>query len=248
MISNQKAKYIKSLSIKKFRKKHEAFVVEGSKSVLELIKSDFIIELIVATNSFLNKYKHIINERQIEFFEISEDKLASLSGFTTNDSVLAVAKFHKNPGRIDLHVPTIVLDDVRDPGNLGTIIRTADWYGISQIIASPESADFYNPKVIQATMGSFTRVQVVYEDLEQYLGSSKNRNIYGGVLDGENIHDVEMSPDAIIILGNESNGVSNKILKHVTYKVRIPKFGNAESLNVAMSAAIFCDNYRRCNR
>jgi TrmH family RNA methyltransferase len=138
----------------------------------------------------------------------------------------------------------IVLDDIHDPGNLGTIVRTADWFGIRKIIASPETADFYNPKVISATMGSFTRVQVYYTDLATYLSGTKHR-IYGAFLDGTDIHSVRFTNGGLIVIGSESHGISAELAPFVREKVTIPKYGQAESLNAAIATAIICDNLRR---
>ena len=140
----------------------------------------------------------------------------------------------------------IALDDIRDPGNLGTIIRTADWYGIHTIIASEETADFYNPKVISSTMGSFTRVNVHYEDLQNFL-SKTHRKIYGAFLQGRSIHHESFASGGIILIGNESRGISKPLEKLVTDRITIPRFGHAESLNAAIATAVICDNIRRRN-
>ena len=138
----------------------------------------------------------------------------------------------------------LVLDDIRDPGNLGTIIRTADWYGIHKIVASVETADFYNPKVISATMGSFTRVSIFYTDLPQYLSGIKHR-IFGAFLNGKNIHEVSFAPGGLVVIGNESRGISATLNSYITDKITIPRYGEAESLNAAIATAIICDNLRR---
>jgi TrmH family RNA methyltransferase len=133
-----------------------------------------------------------------------------------------------------------VLDDIRDPGNLGTMIRTADWYGVKHIIASEESADFYNPKVLSATMGSFCRVQVFYTDIESYLRMVR-RPVYGTFLDGLDVHQVNFKEGGLIVIGNESNGISQSIEKLVTQKITIPRYGNAESLNAAIATGVILD-------
>jgi RNA methyltransferase, TrmH family len=138
----------------------------------------------------------------------------------------------------------IALDEVRDPGNLGTIIRIADWYGINKLVFSTHSAEFYNPKVIQATMGSFTRVEFFYADLNEVFSQWK-LPVFGAFLDGENIHQMGKINPGVILMGNESNGISSDLAKQVNHKVTIPGYGQAESLNVAIATAIICDNFKR---
>jgi TrmH family RNA methyltransferase len=139
----------------------------------------------------------------------------------------------------------LALDEVRDPGNLGTIIRIADWYGISKMVLSPNTADFYNPKVLQASMGSFTRIQFFYQDLSDFITTSSRIPVYGAFLEGENIHQAHLTTDGIIVMGSESHGISPHVERYVGRKITIPPFGKAESLNVAVATAIICDNFRR---
>jgi TrmH family RNA methyltransferase len=243
MLSKAKIKFVKSLQIKKYRKQEQCFVVEGVKSVQELLASDFEVVMLVATNEFL------ANNRlptSAEIIEATDKELASLGEFQSNDSVLAVARI-KVPSRLDPGPKefALVLDDIRDPGNLGTIIRTADWFGISKIIASEETADFYNPKVIASTMGSFTRCGIFYTDLATYLESKRGTRMFGAVLDGKDVHTVDFGSGGLIVIGNESRGISNDLAGFITDRITIPKYGNAESLNAAMATAIICDNLRR---
>ena len=139
----------------------------------------------------------------------------------------------------------LVLDDIRDPGNLGTIIRTADWYGINKIIASSETADFYNPKVISATMGSFTRTKIFYTGLESYLAGQTGRPIYGAFLHGNSIYQTDFSSGGFLVIGNESRGISERLEPHITERITIPRIGKAESLNAAIATAVVLDNIRR---
>src|SRR5690606_31050217 len=176
MLSKAKIKFIKSLQIKKYRKQEQCFIVQGAKSVQELLNSDFETVTVIGTATVLASLK---TKSGVELLETNEKELSQLSEFQTNDSVLAVARI--KPAKVFQPRPeefVLVLDDIRDPGNLGTIIRTADWYGINHIIASPETADFYNPKVISATMGSFSRTTVYYVDLLPVL-SRTNQKVYG---------------------------------------------------------------------
>jgi TrmH family RNA methyltransferase len=145
---------------------------------------------------------------------------------------------------LEAHAITLVLDDVRDPGNLGTIIRSADWYGFNRIIASPETADFYNPKVISSTMGSFTRTEIYYADLAEILANAPGK-VYGAFLDGKNVHEESFGNGGLIVIGNESRGISFQYQKFITDRITIPRYGEAESLNAAVATAVICDNVRR---
>jgi len=238
MLSKAKSKFIKSLQVKKYRKQEQCFIVQGAKSVQELLLSDFETITVVGTSAFLMANKVPTG---IECIEASENELASLSEFQSNDSVLAIARLKENtPITIKQQEFALVLDDIRDPGNLGTIIRTADWFGINKIIASPETADFYNPKVISATMGSFTRVSLFYTELDQYLSNSRLPS-WGAFLGGKDVHQVDFKTGGYIVIGNESRGISPQLEEKITQKITIPRYGEAESLNAAIATAIICD-------
>jgi len=245
MLSKNTLKFIKSLHQKKFRKQENAFFVEGGKNVTELLASNFQASHLLFTSKFAGENQSIIDKFPGEAFEVNQQTLESLGSFQTNDSALAVAAIKPNEF-IELSSKdwAIALDDVRDPGNLGTIIRISDWYGINNIILSTESADFYNPKVLHASMGSFTRVNIFYTDLKSYLTATK-LSVYGAFLEGENIYQQHFGGSGIILMGNESKGISPDLVKLVKHKITIPRFGNAESLNVAVATAIICDNVRR---
>jgi len=246
MIPNRVTKFIKSLQIKKYRKQHLAFFVEGAKSVAELLKSDFEVTTLIGTPVFFKENFILIKNRGFEVFEANEEELSSLGSFKTNNSCLAIAKMKPNQ-KLDIKENELVLglDDVRDPGNLGTIIRVADWYNITKIICSENCAELYNPKVVSSTMGSFTRVKLFYTDLAGFVKNVK-APVYGAFLEGENVHDLAMpNPGGLIIMGNESNGISSAVEDIIKHKVLIPQYGAAESLNVAIATAIICDNFRR---
>jgi RNA methyltransferase, TrmH family len=237
MLSKAKIKFIKSLQIKKYRKQEQSFVVEGAKSVRELLGSDFVVHSVVGTSEFLSTIKP---GHGVEVIEATPKELQGLGEFQTNDSAVAVARVKPNEHfSIDGNEYVLVLNDIRDPGNLGTIIRTADWFGLRKIVASNETADFYNQKVINATMGSFTRVRMYYTDLDVYLQKVKIP-VYGAYLDGEVINRVNFGPRGLILIGNESRGIADNLDKYVTHKVTIPKVGQAESLNAAIAAGILC--------
>jgi TrmH family RNA methyltransferase len=190
MLSKAKIKFIKSLQIKKYRKQEQCFVVEGAKSVRELLTSDFDIVMLLGTAHFLSDSKV---RNPVEVIEVTGNELSGLGEFQTNDAALAIARMKPNEDpKVKENEFALLLDDIRDPGNLGTIIRTADWFGINRIIASGETADFYSPKVISATMGSFTRIKMFYTSLEDYLQRSKHA-VFGAYLDGVDIHQTEIT-------------------------------------------------------
>jgi RNA methyltransferase, TrmH family len=244
MISKAKVKFIKSLQLKKYRKEEQCFAVEGAKSVAELLRSDFEVQWLAGTSSFLEVHGPQLAKRNIETVETNANDLAQVGTFQTNDGAIAIASIKPN---IPFNVKdefALLLDDIRDPGNLGTIIRTADWYGINKVIASDETADFYNPKVIHATMGSFCRVQIFYTSLLQYL-SDTSQPVYGAFLDGEDVHTINFPKSGLIIIGNEAQGISKEVEKKVTQRITIPKRGGAESLNASVATAIILDNVFR---
>lgn len=245
MLSKARIKFIKSLQVKKYRLQEQRFVVEGAKSVIELLNSDFSVEILLATKPFILGNTSLLAGFRGELVEVSPKDLITLGEFQTNDSALAVAQIKPNeklsPSPTEY---TLVLDDIRDPGNFGTIIRLADWYGIKSIIASSETADFYNPKVLHSSMGSFTRVSIWHTELQGFLEDACVP-IYGAFLDGENVHTVSWADGGFIVVGNEAHGISHTIEKLITHRITIQGFGKAESLNAAIATGIICDNLRR---
>lgn len=244
MISKAQIKWVKSLQLKKYRQAEQCFVVQGLKGVSELVQSDFDIELIAATEAML---KLILSQtkRQVSGVVASPKELEAMGSFQSNDAAVAVAKVkNPKPPKPSSNEYYLMLDDIRDPGNLGTIIRTADWFGIKKIIASEHTADFYNPKTISATMGSFCRMEVSYTNLINYL-SDCEEPVYGAFLLGGNIHDEQFAKGGIIVIGNESNGISPAVEQYVRHRIFIPGFGKAESLNAAIATGIILDNVFR---
>jgi TrmH family RNA methyltransferase len=242
MLSKAKIKFIKSLQIKKYRRQEQSFIVEGAKSVRELLSSDFEVVTLIGSEAFLST---VSTEKRIEVIEASEKDLAGLGEFQTNDAALAIARTRSNeflsPGANEF---VLLLDDIRDPGNLGTIVRTADWFGVKKIVASVETADIYNPKVVAATMGSFTRIRIFYTSLADYMGSSR-LPVFGTYLHGTDIRQVNFGSGGLILIGNESRGIHPELEKFVTQKVTIPKSGQAESLNAAIATSIILFETRR---
>lgn len=244
MLSKATVKFIKSLQLKKYRKQEQCFLVEGEKSVRELLTAGIVPVLVVATNQFMDDF-NLPLRAESGVFTVSPTVLASLGEFQTNNTVLAVVRMDPNtPLSLEKSEFGLVLDDIRDPGNLGTIIRTADWYGIRKIVASPDTADVYNGKVIKASMGSFLRVSVYYTDLRLFLSGSEVP-AFGAFLDGEPVHQINFGSGGWIVIGNESRGISSDLSSHISHRITIPKYGAAESLNAAVATAIICDNLRR---
>lgn len=248
MISKSQVKFIKSLQLKKYRKEEQCFVVDGEKGVAEVLTSDFTIEMLIATEAYLGRAGKRLEKLKDNLFIVSEKQLTQLSSFQTNESVLAVVRQKPNQVlTLDKNEFALALDDIRDPGNLGTIIRTADWFGIRKILASEHTADFYNPKVINATMGSFTRVQLTYGDLKASI-QQLTGNVYGTFMKGEDIHQTDFTDQGIIVIGNEGQGISSPIQSLITHRITIPGVAGAESLNAAVATGIVLDNWSRLKK
>ncbi len=239
MLSKNQIKLIKSLSQKKIRQHLGLFIVEGKKGINEFLNSDFVLEHLFTT-------KLIFEAPNEDLTEISETDLRKITSLKNPNTALAIFKIPK-PVSIEKEGLIIGLDDVRDPGNLGTIIRLCDWYGVKDLVCSLNTVDCYNPKVVQATMGSLARVNITYLDLEDYLESTNSR-VFGTFMAGENIYSASLPSDGIIILGNEANGISEAISTKVSKQITIPQFGrnkSTESLNVANATAIVLSEFRR---
>jgi len=238
MLSKSQIKLITSLKQKKYRLQHGLFVVEGVKTIKELLKSDFELDMLYSTEAFN------IDAKKEEL--ISEAELNRISFLTTPNKALAIFKIPK-PMEVDFDQLIVALDDLRDPGNLGTIIRLCDWFGIKNLVCSQETVDCFNPKVVQATMGSITRVNVTYLDLKEFLKQADVTS-YGTFMDGTSVYSTTLSDKGILVLGNEANGISNEIESLISEKLSIPRFGNlqaTESLNVATATAIFLSEFKR---
>lgn len=245
-LSKNKIKYIRSLKEKKFRTEYGTFVAEGNKLVGDLLPH-MKCQLLVATSSFL---LDIDTSNIEEIIEVSESQLAQASFLQNPQQVLAV--FYQTNSEIDIDPTTellLALDGIQDPGNLGTIIRLADWYGIRHILCSYDTVDVYNPKVVQATMGALARVNIHYSDLVEFLAEHKDIPVYGTLLDGNDMYKQHLTPNGIIIMGNEGNGIRSEIQQVITNKLYIPNYPpdslTSESLNVAIATAIVCAEFRR---
>lgn len=251
MISRSKISFVRSLGLKKRRDELGLFVAEGPKVVSELLPA-WKFRLIIATRQWLSENGEKLDGTSAEVIETTEEGLRRVSFLQHPQQVLAVVE--KKETRLDIgslrSELTIALDGVRDPGNLGTIIRVADWFGIGTVVCSRESADVYNPKVIQATMGSVARVNVAYADLVGLLEAlPKDFPVYGTLLDGDDIYGQRLSENGLIVMGNEGVGISEAVRRRVNRRLLIPPFprngATAESLNVGVATAIVCSEFKR---
>jgi len=242
-LSKNQIKLITSLKQKKYRLLHGFFVVEGIKTINELLSSNMQLLTLYTTETFNNDaYTNSYRDEII----ISETDLKRISFLTTPNKALAIFKIPISKP-IDTNGLIVVLDDIRDPGNLGTIIRLCDWFGVKDLVCSNETVDCFNPKVIQATMGSITRVNISYLDLSSFLKDT-NIPIFGTFMDGENIYEKNLPKNGILVFGNEANGISKEIEVLVKERLAIPRFGDTqatESLNVATATAILLSEFRR---
>lgn len=251
MLSKAKIKLIQSLELKKKRREERLFVAEGPKVVGDLLPY-FTCRLIVASSTWIEQHSCI---KADEIIEATADELRKASFLKAPQEVLALFELpsYSTPDDIADRELCLALDDIQDPGNLGTIIRVADWFGIRHIFCSIGTTDAFSPKTVQASMGAVARVQMHYVDLPQYLASLRGHHpqipIYGTFLEGNNIYKEPLSTNGIIIMGNEGNGISEAIKSSVTHKLFIPNYPEgcttSESLNVAIATAITCSEFRR---
>lgn len=238
-LSKNQLKLVTSLQQKKYRTIHNLFIVEGVKVVDEFLNSNFELEQLFCLDD--SNYQSVDNVTII-----SQTELKKISTLKNPNNVLALFKMPKKVDPIKQGF-ILALDEINDPGNLGTIIRLCDWFGVDQLICSSNTVDCYNSKVVQATMGSLTRISIVYTDLELYLEKA-NLPKYASLMDGENVYKSKLPKEAILVMGNEANGISDSIKKLLTHSVSIPRFGNlqqTESLNVATATAILLSEFKR---
>ena len=252
MLSKNKIKLIHSLSRKKQRDESELFLVEGNKMVEEALRSDFQIETLICTTEFISKYLQS-NSKINELIETDSEQIQKASLLQSPQDAMALIKMPcNNEPKLNLKENIILaLDFIQDPGNLGTILRIADWYGINTVVCSENTVDVYNPKVIQASMGAIFRVKSWYTELSSFIRSASSDGIpvYGTFLEGMNIYNEKLTKNGIVVLGNEGNGISGIVGNLVTNKLYIPSFSSntnkPESLNVAIATAICCSEFKR---
>ena len=242
MLSINRKREIVSLKQKKYRQRYSQFLVEGEKSVIELCQSDFLIHEILITQTVFDKIGNSLPASKVLI--VNEKDMNQLSTLDTPAGIIAVSNFQEYSldNIIFKKRFVLLLDNINDPGNLGTIIRIADWYGIEGIVCSPTCVDQYNSKTILSSMGSFTRVKVVYESLLPIITRYQIPS-YACVMQGESIQNITKPEEGIIIIGNESNGISKPIEDSASFKITIPKAGEAESLNAAIATAIVCHKF-----
>ncbi|MGM0530392.1 MAG: TrmH family RNA methyltransferase [Bacteroidota bacterium] len=255
MLSKNKIKFINSLKKKKSRTESGLFLAEGAKLVAEVLSSDFHVPLLFATPEWMNASK-LKNQANIkEVIAITQEELNRISTQKNPNQVMAVVEqpHHKIIEEELTNNLSLILDSISDPGNLGTIIRIGDWFGIYNLICSHATVDVYNPKVIQSTMGSICRVKVHYRDLKEVLSKYHNIsdfNIYGSFLRGENMYETELSNNGFIVMGNEAQGISKELMPYIDNKLYIPNYAgkaeySPESLNVSVATGIICSEFRR---
>lgn len=240
MVSKNQIKLIHSLQQKKYRNAHQLFLAEGVKVIQELLNSNFELVHLLETEAV---FPNLTTDKKVQ---IDLSDLKKISALSTPNNCLAVFKIPTPKPLLEQGL-IVALDDIRDPGNLGTIIRLCDWFGVTHLVCSEQTVDVFNPKVIQATMGSISRVQCHYVDLAQFL-SKTQLPIYGTAMDGENIYKTSLPKKGILIMGNEANGISDEIFNLVQHRITIPRFGDlqqTESLNVATATAIVLSEFRR---
>ena len=252
MISKNTIKLIKSLARKKFRLKEKLFLVEGDKNVVEVLNSDYKIEKLFATKAFVSSNNNSCKNATV-IIEVEQNDIKKASLLQTPQNCLALCSLPKEPvfpDKLNNNL-SIYLDDIQDPGNMGTIIRICDWFNIENLFCSSNTADFFNPKVIQASMGSFCRVNYFKADFTSVANLAQQDNIavFGAFLEGKNIYTVRLPEKAILIMGNEGNGISKELESYIDRKIKIPEFSDkgAESLNVSVATAIICSEFKRQN-
>ncbi len=242
MISKSFEKYINSLKQKKYREQYQRFIAEGDKTVKEFLQQHHPFEKIIALPQWISNNQNLINSGNEKLIEVTEIQMSKLSGFEMPSPVLMVAEIIKPEINIkEVHSNlNLVLDGIRDPGNMGTIIRIADWFGIKNIFCSPDCADAYNQKTIQSSMGSVCRVNIFETELSKLFIEFNDIAVVGSFLEGKNIFEAKIPNPSFLIIGNESKGISNELEKFIKLKVTIPQKGKAESLNAAVATGILC--------
>ena len=242
MFSKSQIKLITSLAQKKYREKHRLFLAEGKKTIQELLNSSLSLHSLYTTEDIFEAD----NEKT---FLINHAELKKISQLSTAQTALAVFRYPE-VSKMEYSGLILALEGIRDPGNLGTIIRLCDWFGIQQLVCSNDTVDCYNPKVVQATMGSIARVNIIYKDMNDFLkgGNALNFPIYGAFMEGANVYEQKIPSEGILVLGNEANGIRPQTEAHIKRKLSIPQFGNSketESLNVATATAVLLSEFRR---
>lgn len=238
MLSNAQSKYIRSLTQQKYRKQYKVFIAEGDKIAKEWLMSKALLQMVLATQDWaIDNEAAIKLHPEAELCIVTEHELEKVSALQTPNKAMVIAHMPEEPITMPKDGWCFALEQLQDPGNMGTIIRIADWFGISHVVASSDSVDFFNPKVVQAAMGGHLRVSLVVADIPQFVKSA-TQPVFAAVLGGSSMYDVSSQNNGVILIGNESKGLSQELVQLSDYKITIPKKGGAESLNAGVSAGI----------
>ncbi len=243
MLSKAQIKYVNALKIKKYRQQYQAFIAEGPKIARELLRSSIELEGVYALESWIRGHRDSLRAIEAIVTPVSEAELKKISALTTPNEVLVCARIPRpeaNHQAVLNREMAVALDNIRDPGNMGTILRTADWFGLEYIFCSPDCADVWNHKVVQASMGSICRAKVFYEPLANLFEAHSDIPVYGAMLAGASIFEQQFGRTGMLLIGNESAGISPELHPYITHPLTIPGKGGAESLNAAVAAGILC--------
>lgn len=248
MLTNNDIKYIRSLNKKKYRQKYNNFIIEGKKMLLEAIEfANNKIEKIYCLQNFYQSHENTLKPYENIITLISSNELKKISNLSTPNSGIAIISQDKIvPDQFELGDFVVFLDDIQDPGNMGTIIRTCDWFGVNNLLVSENCVDIYNPKVLQSSMGSIFRLPVLKSSFEEMLKITAGYKLIGAILDGDNLYERKYSPPFVVIIGNESKGISDHIINQLDYKITIPRYGtDTESLNASVATGIIIGELAR---
>ncbi len=245
MLTKAQNKYIRSLTQQKYRKEHNVFIAEGDKICAEWLESDAKVQMVVATEDWVDTHARLIAKHpEATLHTVKEHELEAVSSLQTPNKSLLVVHMPEKGKSLPANEWCIALDGIQDPGNMGTIIRIADWFGIPHVVCSPDCVDVYNPKVVQAAMGGHLRIKLHETDLESFVQQAKVP-VLAAVLEGESVYEHKKEGAAVILIGNESKGVRPSVIEKASHKITIPRLGGAESLNAGVSAGILCALLKR---
>ncbi|MCL2328774.1 MAG: RNA methyltransferase [Bacteroidetes bacterium] len=249
MLSKNKIKHYRTFHAKKTRETEAKFIVEGTKMVEELLATSLHIDTLVATEEWLENHKELPDCSEI--FSATEAEIQAISTLQNPQQVWALVEKPSNEIQFSSRGLILALDGIQDPGNMGTILRIADWFGVSQVLCSPDCVEIYNPKVVQASMGAIFRVPVLHGNLQDFFAACTHTDIFAADLQGENVYTAILPADSILVMGNEGNGLSAEIKKCIQHRLHIPTFKQSgetsESLNVAVATAVLCSEFKRVN-
>ena len=247
MLSKQQISFVRSLHQKKFRQMYGKFLVEGDKPVRELLASGFKVHTVFSVEG----WSSAVLQKVTELVSVTETELAKISTLENPKQVVAIAEIPASGFSLadfEFNGLALCVDNLNDPGNAGTIIRIADWFGIEYVFLSENSVDIYNPKVVSAAKGSLFRVKCIYTDLKKLFAFHSKLPVYGTFMDGENIYKATLTDKAFVVIGNEANGISEDMFPFITHRIAIPSFGKAESLNAGVAAGIVVSEFVRKQR